>query len=92
VGYYPNPSSCTSYYFCSLNTNKTEYIPTLYNCPSGNVFSPSTGSYCTRFNSWLNNCKTVNCSGGTQNATQRLIQITYGFNSQYYAAFPAVIH
>ncbi|KAG5681071.1 hypothetical protein PVAND_010537 [Polypedilum vanderplanki] len=85
VGYYPNPLNCSQYFFCSTNENKTEFVPTLYNCPNGNVFSPSTGSYCTRYNSWLNNCKTVNCQNATQNVTQKYIQISYGFNSQYYA-------
>lgn len=85
LGYFPNPSNCSSYYFCSLNADKTEYVPTLFNCPNGNVFSPSSGSYCTRYNSWLNNCKTVNCANALKNVTQSYVKITYGLSQQYYA-------
>lgn len=58
------------------------YVATLFNCTSGNVFSPSTGSYCTRQNSFVNNCQTINCGNTTR---LRYIQIKYGFNQQYYA-------
>ncbi|XP_070498242.1 uncharacterized protein [Chironomus tepperi] len=82
LGYYPNPYDCNSYYFCSLSSDKTEYTATLYNCPSGNVFSPTSATYCTRKNLIINNCITVNC--GATNSS-KYIQIQYGLNKQYYA-------
>ncbi|KAL7034808.1 hypothetical protein ACKWTF_008106 [Chironomus riparius] len=82
LGYYPNPYDCTSYYFCSLNSDKTQFVATLYNCPSGNVFSPSSATYCTRKNIIINNCITADC--GRTNSS-KYIQLQYGFNKQYYA-------
>lgn len=81
TGYYPNPKNCTSYFFCSLNADRTAYVATQYNCPSGNVFSPSSGSYCTRQTN--TNCiSCLNCCGNS-NMTH-YYQIRYGTNSQYY--------
>lgn len=65
-----------------MNSDKSQYTSTLYNCPSGNVFSPSSASYCTRKNTVISNCITVNC--GSTN-TSKYIQLQYGFNKQYYA-------
>lgn len=46
------------------------------------MFSPSTGNYCARRNSIINNCQTVSCGNITE---PKYIQIKYGFNKQYYA-------
>lgn len=82
LGYYPNPFDCTSYYFCSLSSDKTQYVANPYKCPSGNVFTPSSASYCIRRNTIISNCVTVNC--GTTNSS-KYVQLQYGFNKQYYA-------
>lgn len=85
LGYYPDPENCTLYYFCTYNTNKTEFIATPQRCESGNVFYPQTGSYCTRQNLFLNNCKKITCDFAPKNVTLSFVQIQYGFNKQYFA-------
>lgn len=45
TGYFPNPKNCSSYFFCTLNADRTNYAVTEYICPSGNVFSPSVGKF-----------------------------------------------